>query len=273
MWYLLFRGDSVAGASTSAGAFAEGGSAMGGVRGQINLGGGLTIFGGLAYGQEGYADAKVGASPWGALAGRYVWDNNAAVKPFVEIGGWLAPGEPMSFSRSYMNGAGTATGIGNTAGSLSYVYGRTGTALRISTTDEFDPALELGRAELSAGGYQETLSAANPFPAAVNGGATAATVGKIEGTWTHRFNEVFEGSLYGAYAHGWSGGSGIVASVAGVGTFTPVSSQSLNWGEYGVQVGYRITSNIKLNGFVDGLAGGDGIGGKLHVGLGIDANF
>ncbi len=99
------------------------------------------------------------------------------------------------------------------------------------------------------------------------------TVGKIEGTWTHKFSDVLDGSLYAAFAHGWTRGSGLVASVAGVGTFAPVSPSALNWGEYGVQVGYRLSPNVKLNAFADGLAGGQGIGEKLHVGLGVEAKF
>ncbi len=273
MWYLLFRGDAVGDNSTKAGAFAEGGSAMGGVRGQINLGGGFSIFGGIAVGQEDYNEARLGASPWGALAGRYIFDNNSAVKPFLEIGGWLAPDAPFNFSRSYANGVGSARGSGRAVGTISYVYARPGVALKVSPVDEFDPAAEIGRASFNVGGYAEPLTSGNPFPATVSGGSTATTIGKIEGTWTHRFTNAFEASLYGAFAHAWANPTGIVAAVNGVGSFSAVNSDNLNWGEYGVQVGYRLNANVKVNAFADGLAGGNGVGDKLHVGLGINAAF
>ena len=151
MWYLLFRGDPVAANSDLAGAFAEGGSALGGVRGQLQLGQGFSIFGGLAIGQEGYANARVGVSPWGALTGRYVAPTAAAARPFAEVGGWLAPGVPLQFSRNYANGAGTVQARGDTTGSLGYVFGRIGEAWRLSPRDEWDPAVELGFASLGSG--------------------------------------------------------------------------------------------------------------------------
>ena len=87
------------------------------------------------------------------------------------------------------------------------------------------------------------------------------------------FTAAFSGSLYGAYAHAWSGQSGIVASVPGVGVFSPATTRSLDWAEYGVQADYRIAANVKLNAFADGLAGGQGIGARLHVGIGVDVGF
>ena len=99
------------------------------------------------------------------------------------------------------------------------------------------------------------------------------TIAKLESTWTHDFSETFDGSINGAYAHAWTRPSGIVASVDGVGTFRALSSSSLNWGEYGVRVGYRLSQSIKLNGFVDGIVGDKSVGGKLHIGIGVDAKF
>ncbi len=59
----------------------------------------------------------------------------------------------------------------------------------------------------------------------------------------------------------------------GVGAFAAVSPPNLDRAEYGVQLGCRVSANVELNGFVDGLVGGNGVGGKLHAGVGIDARF
>jgi hypothetical protein len=59
----------------------------------------------------------------------------------------------------------------------------------------------------------------------------------------------------------------------GVGTFAAVGASNLNWGEHGVQLGYSVSANVKLNAFADGLAGGNGVGCNLHVGIGVDARF
>ena len=52
-----------------------------------------------------------------------------------------------------------------------------------------------------------------------------------------------------------------------------MAAGNLNWAEYGVRIGCKLKANLKLNAFVDGLAGSHGVDGKLHVVPGIEAKF
>src|SRR5262245_33954215 len=62
----------------------------------------------------------------GAVATRYIYGGSGWWHPFLEAGGWMAPDAALSFSRWYMNGAGMATGPGESHGDLSYLYVRSG---------------------------------------------------------------------------------------------------------------------------------------------------
>jgi hypothetical protein len=258
---------------SEAGVFVSGGSAEGGVRGRIAFGNGFSLLGGLAESQESYDHAKVGASPFGALALRYVWTGTPTIQPFAEVGGWFSPSVDLKFTRSYMNGAGTAVGQADTSGSMSYLFGRLGIAVPMSPADEAAISAEFGYTELSVDGYQEGLSKTNPFPATVASSTSSMNLGKIEGQWTHTFSDVVDTTLMAGFAHGFGGRNGFVAGVEGVGVFMPISNDPVNWFEYGARVGFRFSPTIRVDLFADGETGGNGIGSKVHAGAGLNVKF
>ena len=127
------------------------------------------------------------------------------IRPFGEIGTWFSPDASFTFTRSYANGAGTATAQQRTNGSMHYEFGRLGVVVPVTPTDEAALSVEYGRAGLSIAGYQEGLSNANPFPATIASSSNTLGIGKIEGQWTHRFSDLIDATVTAGYADGFRG--------------------------------------------------------------------
>jgi hypothetical protein len=260
-------------AGNVAGVFGSVGSAASGGFARYNFGAGFTLLGGLSYAKESYPDADLSRAGTSALALRYVYGDSSWWQPFVETGGWIAPNAALSFSRSYMNGAGTATGKGDTSGDLSYYYLRSGVLLTWSRPDQLSIAAEYGRERMTVNAYSEKLSTANPFEAHVAAGGDTTDLAKLRLQWSHQFTPRADGTLWVAGVRSFNRASDLSASVPGFGTLMPTELQTPSWIEYGARVGYNLTDAVTLDGFANGVAGGSAIGSQIHLGAGLRYQF
>ena len=269
----LLGGDKPMGSGNEAGAFASAGSASGGGFLRYSFGTGFSLLGGLAYAKESYPDADLRHSGIGALALQYMYSGSGWWHPFVEAGGWIAPDAARSFSRMYMNGAGTATGTGDTHGDLSYYYARAGILLANSKLDQLALAAEYGRERMSVNAYAEPLSAANPFEAHVAAGTDSINLAKLRLAWLHRFTSRLDGTVWVAGVRGFNRESRTHCLCARHRHPDACRARCSTWAEYGARIGYKLTDKVTLDAFTNGVAGGDGIDARLHVGAGLRVHF
>jgi probable HAF family extracellular repeat protein len=258
------------------GLFASAGSMEAGGHFRYGAGNGWSVLGGIAYANETYASAKLDDSFVGALALRYVHDNAGAWHLFAEAGGWYGPEAKLAYSRSYMNGAGTAVGTGNTKGDMSYYFGRAGLLIADASTSQVALSVEYGRQQLHLNGYTEQDSAQNPFPAVISGGDDAMNVVKARAQVSHRFSERFDATVWGAAVHGFDRSTDLTGTVFALGALTPADLKAVSWAEYGVRFGYQIARNATLDVFANGVSGADGtdgIGTEVHAGAGLRLQF
>lgn len=270
----LLGDDKPIGSGSEAGVFGYGGSAAGGGFTRLGSSYGLALLAGVSYGQEAYGRAEIDDSFLGAVAVRYLEPGHGLWHPFAEVGGWLAPNGRLEFDRTYMNGAGTATGVGNTKGDLSYLFGRAGVALNLGRRDQIVLSGELGRERLEVNGYSEQLTAANPFNASVTSGTDRMDLAKARLAWSFAMTRAFEATLWGAAVCGFNNEDNLVANVAGVGTFTAITDRQLAWAEYGARVGYALSNAMTFDVFAEGVSGQrDEIGTRVHGGAGLRFAF
>lgn len=260
--------DKPMGGESEAGAFVAGGSVSGGGFARHNLGNGVSILGGLSYAKEDYPDADLSKGFTGALAVQYLYTATGAWRPFVEAGGWLTPDADLTFSRTYANGAGTATGRGDTQGDLSYLYARAGVLLAAATNDQLALSAELGRERLEVDGYTERI-AGNPFEAHVASGTDESDLVKARLQWSHRFTANLDSTLWVAAVHAFNRESGLEASVPGIGALTPAGLDNISWAEYGARVGYKVSDAVTLDLFMNGVSGEAAVDTRVHAGAGL----
>ncbi|WP_297831037.1 hypothetical protein [Thermomonas sp.] len=269
----LLGGDKPMGLGSEAGMFASAGSFSGGGHARYASANGVTLLGGIAYARENYATAELKSSVIGAIAMQYVADLGTWWRPFAEAGGWLTANADMTFERSYANGAGIATGIGDTSGDLSYFYGRAGVVFAQSPSSQFVLSGEIGRERLKTSAYAEPDGPQNPFPAVISGGTDRMNVAKIRLQASHSFDQRFDGTLSGAWAHGFDRRTDLTATVLAFGTVRPDMVRNYDWFEYGARLGYKLTEAMTLDVFANGVSGEDGIGTKIHAGAGLRVRF
>ena len=269
----LLGGDKPMGLGNEAGVFASVGSAAGGGFTRYSFGSGFSMLGGLSYAKESYPDADLKHGGIGALALQYIYGGWGRWRPFVETGSWIAPNAALSFSRTYANGAGTATGTGDTHGDLSYVYARAGLLVAQSRADQVAVSAEYGRERMTVNAYTEPLSAQNPFEAHVAAGTDVANLGKLRLQWSHQFTSNIDGTLWVAGVRSFNRSSDLTAFVPGIGTLKPTELGNLNWAEYGARIGYKLTDTVTLDAFANGVSGHDSVATRVHMGLGLRLQF
>lgn len=256
-----------------AGVFAAGGtgdSEFGGGSFHIAFGNGLSLLGGASLSGEHYERVNTDTLFMGALALRYVYDNGQMWRPYAEAGGWGVPDGDFQFSRTYMNGADTATGAATASGDKFYAYGRLGAVVTPSPADEGALSLEFGRAELRTDAFGELISPQNPFNGYSSAATDGLTIGKVRGQWTHSFADGIDATFWVGGAHALDASSNFALVVSGVGTFLPNSPGNPTWAEYGGRVGYQITPNVTLNAFADGVSGDHRIGTDVRIGASLN---
>jgi probable HAF family extracellular repeat protein len=268
----LLGGDKPLTNDSEVGVFGMGGSAAGGGFARYANSGGLAVLAGVSYGEEAYQDASIEDSLMGALAVRYLDPGKGLWRPLVEVGGWYAPDADMEFERTYMNGAGTTTGVGSTHGDVSYLYARAGLVFDLGKREQVVIAGEVGRERLEVDGYSETLSG-NAFNAVVAPGTDRMDLAKARLAWSFGIAPRMDATLWGAGVYGFNRETELLAAVAGVGLFAPVIEDETAWAEYGARIGYAVTETVTFDVFVNGVSGEDDIGTRVHGGGGLRYRF
>lgn len=195
---------------------------------------------------------------------RYV-NGSGTWRPFAEAGGWFAPDANLTLSRSYANGAGTATGVGGTDGDLSYIYARAGLVVLALPGSEIAAYGEAGRLRLEADAYGEAFSPSNPFEAYVSEGSDTASLAKFGAQWSFQLSRALDATLWGAVVHAFDHDSDFAAAVPGFGALAPVVDGEDTWGEFGARLGYKATDRVTLDVFANGVSGSD-VDTRVHVG-------
>ncbi len=265
----LLGDDKPIGDSNEIGIYASAGSAAGGGFVRYSTGMGVALLAGLSYAQEDYPDTDLEHAGMGALALQYLDVRKGAWRPFAELGAWGIPDAALEFERTYANGAGTSTGVGNTHGDLGYVYARAGVLVVDDRLDQVAVSGEIGRQWMTVDGYSETISAQNPFAASIGEGTEQADLAKLRLMWSHQFSRVVDGTVWLTGVQAFNRSSGLEATVAGVGLFGVNDVDTVNWAEFGARVGYKLTETVTLDGFANGVSGEEEIGTHVHAGLGL----
>lgn len=255
------------------GVFASAGSFSSGGHARYRSASGITFLGGLAYASEDYPSAELKNSFLAALAAQYVHDTGTWWRPFVEGGGWLTPNASLSYSRTYANGAGTATGVGNTRGDLSYYYGRAGLVFGEAQSTQFVVSGEIGHQKLELNAYTESDGPQNPFPAAVSAGSDQMNVAKARVQISRSFSDRLDATLVGAWAYGFDRRTDLEAYVLGFGPMPPTVVSDLSWFEFGARLGYRISQATTFDIAISGVSGNDEADTGIHVGAGVRIRF
>ena len=258
-------------APSQAHGFVQAGSVAVGLRGRWNLGGGVTILGGLGWGEAAYAGVRGDDSHTGSLAIRYA--PGGPSRPFVEAGGLLGHTADVTLTRTYLNGAGVAFGVGSTSANTTALWGRAGWIWDLGEADQVGAYAEYGLLRQSLAPYVEPLSQANPFEAHVQGGSDSLGVGKLG----LRVNDAVPG--------GWELGSGLAlahaftdrqrlnVSVPGFGAVAAGPPGRVTWLEYGARVGHSLTRHSTLSLFAAGVVGTGAVGGHIHAGVDYRVTF
>jgi hypothetical protein len=256
---------SYAGVYAAVGSFTAGGFGR-------RASGNFSLQGGIAYGEDRDGVAQLGNALMIGGAARYVV-GGGSFRPFMELGGWIVPDADFRMSRTYMNGAGTATGVGDAAGEMAHFYGRGGIAVLIGRGNELAVSGELGRTSLEIGSYVEPLSSGNPFEASVAARSEKMTIMRLRAQYTHQFGSRFEVTLWGASVWGDGEGNAVFASVPGVGPVIGIADDQPQWLEFGARAAYRIDSRFTVELFADGNDGENEVGDGLQLGLAIRSRF
>lgn len=248
------------------GAFGSVGSASGGLTARYDTGP-FTLKFGAGMAAEDYKGGSMRNALLLAASARYTAMLDDSFGLYGEAGGMWSPSGRYKFSRTYANGAGTATGIGETWGQQGYVFGKIGAIFKASATDTVTPYLELGYQTLQTGAYSETLSAANPFEARVAAATNGMGVVKLKGQWTHAINDDLDFALTAGWGHGFNRTDSAAVNVTGFGTLTPNYRKATDWAEYGVRASYRFDEKWTGSVFANGVIGGSDVGSNHHFGV------
>jgi len=258
--------------SDCGGAFVSVGSFTLGAHGRRDLTDELTLLGGFSFGRYKEEGANV-TSAW-TLAGSLRYDPSTLGKsrPFFEVGLTASPFQRVTYSRSYDNGAGTATGSGRTDTHNEAAYGRIGWVNRLTRIDELGAYVQYTREWQTVKGYSEALNDNNPFNASVPGGTNSQSIVGVGAQWTHLFGKYTEVNLNAGLAHATGVSSSIDATIAGYGTVQTTPPQ-LTWTTVGGRIGRRVGDRTTIDLFVDAVLGPRQIGSSPHGGFDFNIRF
>ncbi len=258
----------------SGGPFASVGSFALGAAGRKNLDHGFSILGGAAFVDQSAGGASVsGAALFGAAI-RYVHSvplTDYRLRPFAEAGAWGSPSLSMHFSRTYLNGSGTATGEGDASGSVFGAYLKGGVLYAPTIDDEVSFSATLAGNWLNVGAYAEATTSTNPFPASF--AAQSVATGQVKATagWTHHVDNNLDFTLTASVGRSFGGGLTTNADVVGFGDVSGTAGD-YNFGELGARVDYKVNATIKVNAFALSTFG-DKIGTHTQFGGGINVSY
>ncbi|HYE29224.1 MAG TPA: hypothetical protein VEA61_13470 [Allosphingosinicella sp.] len=241
-----------------------------GAFGRLTLGS-VSLLGGVGWNEDrqGRAELRDAVTFAGAL--RYV-HGAGPIRPFAEAGGWTTQGADLRLSRTYLNGAGTATGIADTEGDISYIYLRLGAALMTGGDNELAFSGEIGKARLDIDAYLEPLGATNPFEADVDERRERMRIVRLRGQYAHRIMGSLQATLYAARVWSREDGGRIVAVVPGIGTLG-ASPDNARWFEFGGRLTHDLGGALTIEIFGDGGTGEDRVGHGAQAGIALRTRF
>lgn len=268
MMSLLLGATEQINCSNCSSAFGSVGSYALGAHGRWALTDEVILMGGFSYNEYSADGTTVTNAP--AFAGSVIYDpiNFGRSRPFIEVGGGVVPFEQVHYSRPYQNGLTPALGEGSALDRSLMLFGRVGWVDRVTPIDEAAIYTDFSRSWLSAGGYTETPSAVNPFPATVQSGIDRLDVARLGAQWTHLFQKTFEVNVSSAVAYGFGADIGSQWDVYGYGPIAPYSIANSVWCEWGARIGYRFANRMVVDAFAVGTVGG-AVGTTFHGGLGL----
>ena len=254
------------------GAFGSAGSFSAGAHGRIPINDNLMVLLGVGYNQREHNGYEVRSS--GTIAGslRYDFVEWGRSRPFIEVGGYVTPQEKLRYTRSYLNGAGQATGVGETTSMTYGVFGRLGWVWRLTPVDEVAVMTDLGHMAQRVANYAEPLSPTNPFEAAVSSGADRLNTWRIGAQWTHLWYGRVETNLNASVVRTFNARSGLSIAVAGFGALEP-SVSDVTFFEYGGRIGWRLQKNAIVDLFANAQTGPQPVGHGVHGGIGFRYTF
>lgn len=232
----------------------------------------LTALFGFAIGH--YAEKGAFISDSHTFAGGLRFDPATMGKsrPYVEIGGAVAPGQRASYQRTYMTGAGIATGIGTTRTSNMSIYARAGWVTRLTPRDELAGSVSLGHSWQTQNSYSETPGAGNPFDAQYGRGVSQTSMGGASAQYTHLFGKRVEFAVDATVSRSFGSHSSIGATIAGFGQAN-VAGGEITYFEPGARVSFRVSRHVKVDAFINATIAGQSIGTSKHGGFGVNVNF
>jgi hypothetical protein len=198
--------------------------------------------------------------------------NMGASRPYLEVGGAVAPGQRASYQRAYMTGAGVASGIGTTRTSNMSVYARGGWVSRLSPRDELAGSVSLGHSWQTQNSYSEVTGVGNPFDAQYSRGVSQTSMVGVSAQYTHLFGKRVEVAIDGTVSRSFGSHSSIDATIAGFGQ-SNVAAGEITYFEPGARVSFRVTRNVKIDAFINATVADQSIGTSKHGGFGININF
>jgi hypothetical protein len=117
-------------------------------------------------------------------------------------------------------------------------------------------------------GYSEALTAGNPFPATSSPGTNIMNVATIGAQYTRLVTDKIEASINLDVERSFGSKDGITTTIAGVAAAQP-GPHEYTWYDYGVRFGYRATTSLTVDLFVDGSVAPHAIGNQVHGGIGL----
>ncbi|MEP7239793.1 MAG: hypothetical protein ABI697_02800 [Devosia sp.] len=250
------------------------GSLMFGARARYNLADGYSVLGGVSL-----IDQSPGAHYGGAVAAaafRYVQPDTQGFRLVGEVGG-QAGLLSLQFTRSYSftdtSGAPvivpvTVTGSGTAV--LGAIYGKVGAMLDTGPAGTLLLSATLRQTFLGFASYQEPFSSSNLFAADLGGKVQSFTTATLGADWTVALAR--DVALTSSLAVGTTianNGAGAYLFGGGDVAGTP---QSTLFAQYGLNLGWEMSPQTRLDTFVQGSTGA-GIGTHAQVGAAYSMRF
>ncbi|MDP4022101.1 autotransporter-associated beta strand repeat-containing protein [Methylobacterium sp. NEAU 140] len=231
----------------------------------------LIAIGGFAY--SGYDSGRIRVAGAPIFAGllRYDPAGFGGARPFIDVGGLVAPWQTMTYGRTYAAGTMTGFGAGRMSSTSTSIFGRVGYVARLSPQDEVAAAVEIARGWQTLAGYGESQLVPNPYPLASRGGTDVINIAKLGAQYTRLFGTSVEAQVNLGVAHGFGLKSGLNPTVLGVPFETPVGDTT--WAEYGARLSYRVRQDLALDAFILGTLGPRPVGDTIHGGASVRYAF
>lgn len=259
--------------STPDGLFALGavGSHTIGVGGQVTLGDGLSLVGGVASVQQDVGDVGVQTLMFsGSL--RYLGsDTSNGFRWFGRTGITAAPGMSLDFTRFYEDGSDDgATVTASTKGNMLTAFGEAGVLLEPDAQNSVALSGVIAQTWLGIDGYSETFGPDNLFPVSVDDTDGMFTTLKAKASWTTALSSDVDLTLSGAVGQTFADAD-YEANIAFIGTL-PVAGTSEAFAELGARVGWAVNQSTRMDLFTTGSFGAES-GSHVQAGASLKMQF